>query len=84
MLHYHVKRYVWARWMRRQLHLSNVLGVTSRDHTESSELCRLIENLVACRDAFDTIKDSLHRDLMEYIWNPERLATKDISRIPKF
>lgn len=64
----------WTRWMRRQLHLSNVLGITSRDHTESSEICTLIENIATCRDAFEKIKDSLHRDLVEYVWNPERLV----------
>ena len=64
----------WARWMRRQHHLTSFLGITSRDHTESSELCTLIENIAECRDAFEKIKDSLHRELMEYIWNPERLA----------
>ena len=64
----------WARWMRRQLQLTTFLGVTSRDHVISSELCTLIENMAACRDAFDTIKDSLHAELAEYVWNPERLA----------
>jgi hypothetical protein len=60
--------------MRRQLHLSDVLGITSRDRTESSEICTLIENIAKCRDSFEKIKDSLHRDLVEYVWNPERLA----------
>lgn len=64
----------WARWMRRQLYLTSFFGVTSRDHTESSEICTLIENIATCRDSFEKIKDSLHRDLAEYIWNPERLA----------
>lgn len=35
---------------------------------------KFLSDLFECRRKFDSIKDDVHRELMEFIWNPQRLA----------
>jgi len=45
-----------------------------REDTKHYQKLKVFEDLFECRRRFDALKDDLHRDLMEYAWNPQRLA----------